>query len=88
MAVGLPVVARPVGTLAELAGAGLFVPIHTKAPSELADAVQRPFDGRIDPLALRASGTAFAKRHTRSAEAARLVDRLRGWFPDLPWAPR
>ncbi len=85
MAVGLPVVARPVGTLAELAAAGLIVPIRTKAPSELADAVKRPFDGRVDPQALRASGTAFARRHTRSAEAARLVDRLRGWFPDLPW---
>ena len=59
--------------------------IRTKAPSELADAVKRPFDGRVDPQALRASGTAFARRHTRSAEAARLVDRLRGWFPDLPW---
>jgi glycosyltransferase involved in cell wall biosynthesis len=85
MAVGLPVVARPVGTLAELAAAGLIVPIRTKAPSELADAVRRAFDGRVEPQALRASGTAFARRHTRSAEAARLADRLRGWFPDLPW---
>lgn len=88
MAVGLPVVARPVGTLAELAGAGLIVPIHAKAVSELADAVRRTFDGRIDPLVLRASGTAFVRRHTRSAEAARLVDRLKGWFPHLPWGPR
>ena len=86
MAVGLPVIARPVGTLAELAAAGLIVPIHAKVPFELTDAVWRPFDGRVDPQALRASGTAFARRHTRSAEAARLVDRLRSWFPDLPWA--
>jgi glycosyltransferase involved in cell wall biosynthesis len=87
MAVGLPVVARPVGTLAELATVGLIVPIHTNAPSELADAVRRPFDGRVDSEALRVSGTAFARRHTRSAEAARLVDRLRTWFVDLPWGP-
>lgn len=86
MAAGLPVVARPVGTLAELAAVGLIVPIHATAPSELADAVRRSFDGRVDPDALRAAGTAFARRHTRSAEAVRLVGRLRTWFPDLPWA--
>jgi glycosyltransferase involved in cell wall biosynthesis len=85
MAVCLPVVARPVGTLAELAAAGLIVPIRSKAPAEVADAVRRAFDGRVDPQALRASGSAFARRHTRSAEATRLVDRLRGWFPDLAW---
>jgi hypothetical protein len=34
---------------------------------------------------MRERASAFAAEHTRPAEAARLVARLRAWWPELPW---
>jgi hypothetical protein len=35
--------------------------------------------------AMRLRATDFAAAHVAPAEAARLVRRLQGWFPNLPW---
>jgi hypothetical protein len=42
----------------------------------------------LDPAgrqAMRERAAGFAGDHTAPAEAGRLVDRLQGWFPELPW---
>jgi glycosyltransferase involved in cell wall biosynthesis len=86
MAVGLPVVASPSGTVGELAARGLVEAVRPGSPASLAAAVRR-LAGDPDRVAdLRQRGAAFASRHTRSAEAARLVDSWRVAFPGLPWA--
>jgi glycosyltransferase involved in cell wall biosynthesis len=84
MAVGLPVVAVPAGQLAPLARAGI---VEQARPTvvDLA-AVIRAL--AIDPVrrgSLSAAGSAFVARHTRPAEAARLVAWWRTAWPDLPW---
>jgi glycosyltransferase involved in cell wall biosynthesis len=86
MAVGLPVAAVPAGGLGELARARLIVPIHRRTPAEPgAAAVMALLQDPIATQAMRERAAAFAREHTAPAEARRLVERLRAWFPDLPW---
>jgi hypothetical protein len=87
MAVGLPVAAVPAGGLAELARARLIAPIRRRAPAHPATtAVLTLLRDPVGTQAMRERAVAFAADHTAPAEAARLVERLRGWFPELPWA--
>ena len=85
MAVGLPVVASPAGTLAELVSVGLFEPVTAGDPAalraSLTDLMARP----ARAADLRSAGTKFAVAHTRPAEAARLVKSWRAAYPGLPW---
>ncbi|HEX5015805.1 MAG TPA: glycosyltransferase [Candidatus Limnocylindrales bacterium] len=86
MAVGLPVVAVPSGGLGELAKARLIGPVRRRTPAHPASSAVMSLlldpDGR---QAMRERAAAFAAAHTAPAEATRLVERLRSWFPDLPW---
>lgn len=84
-AVGLPVVASPVGALRELADRGLIVPVAPGDAAALASAVTGLLADRPGFDALRAAGLAFAADHTRAAEARRLVARLQALYPSLPW---
>jgi glycosyltransferase involved in cell wall biosynthesis len=85
-AVGLPVVATRAGGLGELAEARLIEPIaRPDAPAIAAalGALRAREPGVV--VAQRDLAHAFASRHTRPAEAARLVEHWRRWWPDLPW---
>jgi Glycosyl transferases group 1 len=85
MAAGLPVVATDVGNVRGLLGdgeRGVVVPAADRgalvaAVGELLDDAHRH--------ALRERGLDWAAAHTAEAQAARLVERLRRDFPDLPW---
>jgi len=74
MAVGLPIVSTTVGSLREVATAGLVEPIRGRDIWAVADAVLRVAGLSERAIALRAAGTAFAAAHTRTSEAARLVE--------------
>ena len=75
-AVGLPVVASPVGALRGLRGRGLY--------RELTSSVAASIPADVAELAeLRRMGFAFASDHTRDGEAARLVEIWRAAFPGL-----
>jgi glycosyltransferase involved in cell wall biosynthesis len=85
-AVGLPVLATGAGTVAELIEADLVEPIEGTSAEAIAAALHR--------LSARDAATVEDRRrrahalvggHTRPAEAARLVERWRAWWPDLPW---
>ena len=85
-AVGLPVVATRAGGLGELADAGLIEPIARPDAASIAaalGALREREPGEV--VARRERAHAFAARHTRPAEAARLVEHWRRWWPDLPW---
>ena len=85
-AVGLPVLATPVGALAELVDADLVERIDAPQPDAVLAAWRRlaasRSGGRRRPAP---AGPRLRGRHTRPAEAARLVARWRAWWPDLPW---
>ena len=85
-AVGLPVAATRAGGLGELADANLIEPIARPDEPSIAAAL-RALLGREpgEVVAQRERATAFATRHTRPGEAARLVEHWRRWWPDLPW---
>jgi glycosyltransferase involved in cell wall biosynthesis len=86
LAAGLPVIATRAGALAELADAGLVEPIAQPSPDAISAAWHRLRDADPGDVAeRRRRGHAFASRHSRPAEAARLVGRWREWWPDLPW---
>jgi hypothetical protein len=86
MAVGLPVLATRAGALGALADAELLVPIERSDPAAVLEAWARLLaTDPADVAALRRRGHDFAATHTRPAEAARLVERWRGWWPALPW---
>jgi glycosyltransferase involved in cell wall biosynthesis len=85
-AAGLPILASPVGALAELAAMGLLVPVAPGDPNALAAAVAALGSDARRAARLRALGLRFAARHTRPAEAERLVGRLRARYPLLPWS--
>ncbi len=87
MAVGLPVVATPAGSLRELAAAGLIQPTGS-SPDAVAAAVRALAGNVTRARRLRTAGAAFAAQHTRLAEAERLVAQLRVRFPGLPWPER
>ncbi len=85
-AVGLPVLATPVGALGELVEADLVERIDAPLPDAVLAGWRRL--AATDPPIVddrRRRAHAFVARHTRSAEAARLVERWRTWWPDLPW---
>jgi glycosyltransferase involved in cell wall biosynthesis len=84
MAVGLPVLARPSGALAQL-GPGRVELIPADDPAAIVDAIAR-FTATPDrATSLRRAGHAFAAAHTRHAEATRLVGRWQARWPELPW---
>ena len=85
-AVGLPVVATRTGGLGELADADLIEPIaRPDAPAIAAALGALRAREPSEVVAQRDLAHAFASRHTRPAEAARLVEHWRRWWPDLPW---
>jgi glycosyltransferase involved in cell wall biosynthesis len=86
MAVGLPVVATRAGFLDELADAGLLNVIERPDAVSIGAALRTLWAS--DPAAVVGQvrqAHAFVLAHTRPAEAARLVDHWRRWWPDLPW---
>ena len=84
MALGLPVVARPSGSLAEL-GPGRLELIRADDPTAIADAILRLTTTPTLATSLRDAGRAFAAAHTRQAETTRLVERWQARWPELPW---
>ncbi len=85
-AVGLPVLATPVGAVGALVEADLVEPILAPTPDEVLVAWRRLRSmDRAHADDRRRRTHAFAASHTRVAEAARLVERWRTWWPDLPW---
>ena len=85
-AVGLPVLASSAGTVGELIDADLVERIDGPSAEGVAAAWRRL--SATDPAAVddrRRRAHALAADHTRPAEAARLVERWRSWWPDLPW---
>ena len=72
LAVGLPVVATPSGTLADL-GRDRIEFVAPGEPAALAAAIRVLAGAPGRAQALRAGGTAFAASHTREIEASRLV---------------
>jgi glycosyltransferase involved in cell wall biosynthesis len=85
-AVGLPVVATRAGGLGELVDAGLIEPIARPDAASVAAALEALREREAgEVVAQRERASAFATRHTRPAEAARLVEHWRRWWPDLPW---
>jgi glycosyltransferase involved in cell wall biosynthesis len=86
MAVGVPVAAVPAGGLADLARARLLRPIQRRTGADpVAYAVMSLLREPEVTQAMRLRATDFAAAHVAPAEAARLVRRLQGWFPNLPW---
>jgi glycosyltransferase involved in cell wall biosynthesis len=85
MAVGLPVVATPAGQLQPLAAKRLIDAAAPGDPAALSVAIGRIAGSAELAGRLATGGRAFAESHTRTAEAARLVDRWRAWWPDLAW---
>ncbi len=84
MAVGLPVLARPSGALAQL-GPGRLELIPAGDPAGIVDAILRLTATPDRATSLRRAGREFAAAHTRHAEATRLVARWRVRWPELPW---
>jgi hypothetical protein len=84
MAVGLPVLATPTGALDEAIAAGAVARIPSDPPG-IASTIDLLVADPARALVLRRAGTELVTAHTRSAEAARLVDRWRQRWPDLPW---
>jgi glycosyltransferase involved in cell wall biosynthesis len=85
-AVGLPVLATPAGALGELIDADLIERIDAPETEAVIMAWRRLVG--TEPSAVedrRRRAHDFAARHTRPAEAARLVERWQTWWPDLPW---
>jgi glycosyltransferase involved in cell wall biosynthesis len=83
MAVGLPVVATAVGQLQPLVASRLIEPAGRDEPDALAAAIRRIAGSAELASGLAAGGPVIAAAHTRPAEAARLVERWRAWWPDL-----
>jgi glycosyltransferase involved in cell wall biosynthesis len=85
-AVGLPVLATPAGALGELIEADLVGQIDAADATAVTAAWERlknAHPAAVDDRRRRAH--AFVAGHTRPAEAGRLVERWRTWWPDLPW---
>lgn len=84
MAVALPVVATPSGELRSLASAGVLATTPARIEG-LGAAINHLASDAATVRGLRDRGLAFAGHHTRAAEAKRLMARLRGDRPGLPW---
>jgi glycosyltransferase involved in cell wall biosynthesis len=85
MAVGLPVLASPIGSISELVAARLVEPVPPGDPAALGAAVQSLLIGPDRAMELRTAGAAFAAAHTMPSEAGKLVGLWRGAFPALSW---
>jgi glycosyltransferase involved in cell wall biosynthesis len=85
MAVGLAVIASPVGTLRELGRADLIDTARTGSPGELLAAIDRLVRDPDRAIRLRQQGSGFAATHTSSAEAARIVEWWRATLPAQTW---
>jgi glycosyltransferase involved in cell wall biosynthesis len=85
MAVGMPVVARPVGQLQPLVANRLIEAAGRDDADALAAAITRIVGSGELADRLATAGYDFAAAHTRPTEVARLVQRWRGWWPDLPF---
>jgi glycosyltransferase involved in cell wall biosynthesis len=91
MAVGLPVLAAPSGELDGPIAAGAVGRIAPNGPGRaangpgIASAVDLLVADPVRVNVLRRAGTELVTAHTRPAEAARLVDRWRERWPELPW---
>jgi glycosyltransferase involved in cell wall biosynthesis len=83
MAVGLPVVATAVGQLKPLVANRVIEPAGRDEPGVLAAAISRIAVSAELASGLAAAGHDLAAAHTRPAEATRLVERWRAWWPDL-----
>lgn len=86
MAVGLPVVATPSGSLAGL-GSDRVAFVRPDDPAALAGAIRALAADPVRARDLRIAGSDFAAAHTRVAEASRLVAGWRAWYPGLPLGP-
>ncbi len=85
MAAGTPVVATPVGGVAEILGhgeRGRLVPLGDARA--LADAIGTLLTDPDEQRSLREQGLSWAADHTAERQAERLVGWLRTKFPDLP----
>ena len=78
MAAGLPVIATPTGELDSLAVGGVVAEAPARAEG-LAATIDRLVVDATAARELRARGVAFARAHTRAAEANRLVNLLRAY---------
>ncbi|OGN88395.1 MAG: hypothetical protein A2X23_05375 [Chloroflexi bacterium GWC2_73_18] len=85
MATGLPVIAAPAGALRQLVEAGLAAGVPAGDPEAIAATVRALAGDPRRAVAMGRAGSAFAARHTRQAEAARLVAIWREAYPELPW---
>jgi glycosyltransferase involved in cell wall biosynthesis len=83
MAVGLPVLASPAGTLGELSRANLVETVPAGNAAMLREGIQRLAHDPRRASGLRQRGSAFAASHTAPAEAARLMQWWRAAFPRL-----
>jgi glycosyltransferase involved in cell wall biosynthesis len=83
MAAGLPVVATVTGQLERLAATRLIDSSAPDDPDALATALTTVAGSTRLAASLRAAGRDFVTAHTRSAEAASLVERLRRWWPHI-----
>jgi glycosyl transferase family 1 len=85
MAVGLPVLASPSGSISELVAARLVEPVPAGDPATLGSAIRSLLHRPDRAIELRTAGAAFAGAHTRALEAAKLVRQWREALPALPW---
>jgi glycosyltransferase involved in cell wall biosynthesis len=85
MAVGLPVVGSPVGTMSELANTGAMEPVAAGDAAALERAIAALAAAPAWAAELRLAGAAFASAHVGALEAAKLVSHWRLWFPELRW---
>lgn len=84
MAVGLPVLATPSGSLAGLVRGRTIEGIESDTHS-IAAAIRGIAADPTRAAERRRAGSAFAAKHTRPGEAAHLVSRWRARWPNLPW---
>jgi glycosyltransferase involved in cell wall biosynthesis len=86
MALGVPVVATPVGDVPAVLGHGERGRL-VRGGDELglARAIDEVLQDREASAAMATRARAWAAERTSDRQAERLVERLRDWFPDLPW---
>jgi glycosyltransferase involved in cell wall biosynthesis len=85
MAVGVPVIASPVGALRELSSANMIETVSAGNSARLEAAIRRLVEDPQRAKRLRQRGSTFAASHTGPAEAALLAEVWRAAFPELPW---
>ncbi|MFL5679358.1 MAG: glycosyltransferase [Chloroflexota bacterium] len=83
MAVGLPVLASPVGSVSELIAADIIDAVEPGDARYITTAVNRLARDPQRAVALRNAGLAFVRDHTRAREASRVADLWRTRWPAL-----